>query len=94
MASEQAVRAIDIRTTMGGYRYATAAGSRRRDHHRRSGPARGRLSERVKQQLRDWVNSSVYTRFNDPSQGALVLRWPSVRIPSAVQIDVISDGRK
>ena len=27
------------------------------------------LSERVKQQLRDWVNSSVYTRFNDPSQG-------------------------
>src|SRR5208337_1676688 len=31
------------------------------------------LSERVKQQLRDWVNSSVYTRFNDPSQGAMVL---------------------
>ena len=31
------------------------------------------LSERVKQQLRDWVNSSVYTRFNDPSKGALVL---------------------
>jgi hypothetical protein len=30
------------------------------------------LSERVKQQLRDWVNSSIYTRFNDPSQGALV----------------------
>jgi hypothetical protein len=27
----------------------------------------------VKQQLRDWVNSSVYTRFNDPSKGALVL---------------------
>ena len=31
------------------------------------------MSERVKQQLRDWVNSSIYTRFNDPSQGALVL---------------------
>jgi hypothetical protein len=27
----------------------------------------------VKQQLRDWVNSSVYTRFNDPSKGARVL---------------------
>ena len=31
------------------------------------------MSERVKQQLRDWVNSSVYTRFNNPSQGAMVL---------------------
>jgi hypothetical protein len=27
----------------------------------------------VKQQLRDWVNSSVYTRFNDPSKSALKL---------------------
>jgi hypothetical protein len=72
--------AVDhIRTTMGGYRYATAVGSDitgfGADEIIIDDPVQPEdaLSERVKQQLRDWVNSSVYTRFNDPSKGALVL---------------------
>jgi hypothetical protein len=72
--------AVDhIRTTMGGYRYATAVGSDitgfGADEIIIDDPVQPEdaLSERVKQQLRDWVNSSVYTRFNDPSQGAMVL---------------------
>jgi hypothetical protein len=69
----------DIRTTKGGYRYATAVGSDitgfGADEIIIDDPVQpeGALSERVKQQLRGWVNSSVYTRFNDPSKGALVL---------------------
>ena len=72
--------AVDhIRTTQGGYRYATAVGSditgfgadeiiiddpvQPEDVH----------SERVMQKVRDWVESSVRTRFNDPSKGAMVL---------------------
>ena len=60
---------------MGGYRYATAVGSDitgfGADEIIIDDPVQPEdaLSERVKQQLRDWVNSSVYTRFNDPSQG-------------------------
>jgi hypothetical protein len=72
--------AIDhIRATMGGYRYATAVGSDitgfGADEIIIDDPVQPEdaLSERVKQQLRDWVNSSGYTRFNDPSKGALVL---------------------
>jgi predicted phage terminase large subunit-like protein len=72
--------AVDhIRTTMGGYRYATAVGSDitgfGADEIIIDDPVQPEdaLSERVKHQLRDWVNSSVYTRFNDPSQGAMVL---------------------
>ena len=72
--------AVDhIRTSMGGYRYATAVGSDitgfGADEIIIDDPVQPEdaLSERVKQQLRDWVNSSVYTRFNDPSQGAMVL---------------------
>ena len=72
--------AVDhIRTTLGGYRYATAVGSDitgfGADEIIIDDPVQPEdaLSERVKQQLRDWVNSSVYTRFNDPSRGALVL---------------------
>ncbi|HEY5203503.1 MAG TPA: hypothetical protein VIJ63_02735, partial [Roseiarcus sp.] len=72
--------AVDhIRTTKGGYRYATAVGSDitgfGADEIIIDDPVQPEdaLSERVKQQLRDWVNSSVYTRFNDPSKGALVL---------------------
>ena len=72
--------AVDhIRTTMGGYRYATAVGSDitgfGADEIIIDDPVQPEdaLSERVKQQLRDWVNSSVYTRFNDPRQGAMVL---------------------
>jgi hypothetical protein len=72
--------AVDhIRTTMGGYRYAIAVGSDitgfGADEIIIDDPVQPEdaLSERVKQQLRDWVNSSVYTRFNDPSQGAMVL---------------------
>ena len=64
---------------MGGYRYATAVGSDitgfGADEIIIDDPVQPEdaLSERVKQQPRDWVNSSVYTRFNDPSQGAMVL---------------------
>src|SRR5271154_1813275 len=72
--------AVDhIRTTLGGYRYATAVGSDitgfGADEIIIDDPVQPEdaLSERVKQQLRDWVNSSVYTRFDDPSKGALVL---------------------
>ena len=68
-----------IRTETGGYRYATAVGSditgfgadeiiiddpmQPEDAH----------SNRVKQKLSDWVESSVRTRFNDPSKGAMIL---------------------
>jgi phage terminase large subunit-like protein len=68
-----------IRTTKGGYRYATAVGSDitgfGADEIIIDDPVQPEdaLSERVKQQLRDWINSSVYTRLNDPSKGALVL---------------------
>ena len=72
--------AVDhIRTTKGGYRYATAVGSditgfgadeiiiddpvQPEDVH----------SDRVKQKVRDWVESSARTRFNDPSKGAMIL---------------------
>jgi hypothetical protein len=72
--------AVDhIRTTMGVYRYATAVGSDitglGADEIIIDDPVQPEdaLSERVKQQLRDWVDSSVYTRFNDPSHGAVVL---------------------
>ena len=71
--------AVDhIRTTMGG---SLRHGRRQRHYWFRADEIiiddpvqpEDALSERVKQQLRDWVNSSVYTRFNDPSQGAMVL---------------------
>jgi predicted phage terminase large subunit-like protein len=72
--------AVDhIRTTMGGHRYATAVGSDitgfGADEIIIDDPVQPEdaLSERVKQQVRDWVDSSVRTRFNDPSTGALVL---------------------
>ena len=72
--------AVDhIRTTMGGHRYATAVGSDitgfGADEIIIDDPVQPEdaLSERVKQHLRDWVGSSVLTRFNDPSSGALVL---------------------
>ena len=72
--------AVDhIRTTMGGYRYATAVGSDitgfGADEIIIDDPVQPEdaLSERVKQQLRDWVNSSVHMRFNDPNRGVLVL---------------------
>jgi hypothetical protein len=64
---------------MGVYRYATAVGSDitglGADEIIIDDPVQPEdaLSERVKQQLRDWVDSSVYTRFNDPSHGAVVL---------------------
>ena len=72
--------AVDhIRTTMGGHRYATAVGSDitvfGADEIIIDDPIQPEeaLSERVKQQVRDWVDSSVRTRFNDPKAGALVL---------------------
>jgi phage terminase large subunit-like protein len=72
--------AVDhFRTTMGGHRYATAVGSDitgfGADEIIIDDPIQPEeaLSERVKQQVRDWVDSSARTRFNDPSTGALVL---------------------
>lgn len=68
-----------IRTTQGGYRYATAVGSDitgfGADEIIIDDPAQPEdaLSERVKLRLRDWVESSVRTRFNDPSKGAMIL---------------------
>ncbi len=72
--------AVDhIRTTKGGYRYATAVGSDitgfGADEIIIDDPVQPEdaLSDRVKQQLRDWVDSSVHTRLNDPSRGVVVL---------------------
>jgi hypothetical protein len=72
--------AVDhIRTTLGGYRYATAVGSDitgfGADEIIIDDPIQPEeaLSERVKQQVRDWVASSALTRFNNPSKCAVVL---------------------
>ena len=72
--------AVDhIRTTMGGYRYATAVGSDitgfGADEIIIDDPVQpdDALSERIKQRTRDWVDTSVRTRLNDPSRGAIIL---------------------
>ena len=72
--------AVDyIRTTQGGYRYATAVGSDitgfGADVIIVDDPLQPEdaLSERVKQKLRDWIESSVRTRFNDQAKGAMIL---------------------
>ena len=72
--------AVDhIRTTLGGYRYATAVGSDitgfGADVIIIDDPVQPEdaLSERIKQRVRDWVESSVRTRFNDPTRGAMIL---------------------
>ncbi len=66
-------------TTKGGYRYATAVGSDitgfGADEIIIDDPLQPdeATSELMKQKLRDWVQSSVLTRFNDPSKGVLIL---------------------
>lgn len=73
-------KAVDyIRTTTGGYRFATAVGSDitgfGADEIIIDDPIEPQdaLSETAKQRLRDWVNSSVLTRFNNFNRGKLIL---------------------
>ena len=73
-------RAVDyIRTTKGGYRYATSVGSDITgfgadviiiDDPMQPDDA---ASEQTKEKLRSWISSSVLTRFNDPTRGVLIL---------------------
>jgi predicted phage terminase large subunit-like protein len=72
--------AVDhIKTTAGGYRFATAIGSVvtgfGADLAIIDDPMQPQdaASERVKQKVRSWVSESLLTRFNDPSRGALIL---------------------
>lgn len=72
--------AVDyVRTTKGGYRYATSIGSDITgfgadeiivDHPMQPDDA---ASERAKERVRSCVFNSVLTRFNDPTKGALIL---------------------
>lgn len=68
-----------IRTTQGGYRYATAVGSTitgfGADVIIVDDPLQPEdaTSESAKMHFRSWLNSSVMTRFNNPSTGALIL---------------------
>jgi predicted phage terminase large subunit-like protein len=73
-------KAVDyIRTTEGGYRYATAVGSDITgfgadeiilDDLLQPDKA---ASESAKERVRSWVQSSVMTRFNDPNNGVLIV---------------------
>jgi predicted phage terminase large subunit-like protein len=72
--------AVDyVRTTKGGYRYATSVGSDITgfgadviivDDPMQPDDA---ASESVKEKVRQWLFSSVLTRFNNPADGALIL---------------------
>lgn len=73
-------KAVDyLRTTKGGYRYSTSVGSDitgfGADEIIVDDPLQPdeAASESVKQKLRDWIESSVVTRFNNPSKGVLLL---------------------
>ena len=73
-------KAVDhIRTTKGGHRYATSIGSDitgfGADEIIIDDPIQpsDANSERAKEAVRQWVASSVMTRFNDPLKGALIL---------------------
>ncbi len=73
-------QAVDyVRTTKGGYRYATSVGSDITgfgadviivDDPMQPDDA---ASEHVKERLRSWLFSSALTRFNDPTTGAFIL---------------------
>lgn len=72
--------AVDyIRTSQGGYRYATAVGSHvtgfGADEIIIDDPIQPEdaTSESAKQNYRSWLGSSVLTRFNHPNRGALIL---------------------
>lgn len=68
-----------LTTTKGGYRYATAVGSDITGFRPHTiiiddpMEPEGAASELAKERLRSWVSSSVLTRFEDPSRGALIL---------------------
>ena len=68
-----------LRTTKGGARYTTAVGGDitgfGADEIIIDDPMEpdGALSETAKQKLRDWMNSSVLTRFDNPNLGKLIL---------------------
>jgi len=73
-------KAVDyIRTTKGGYRYATSIGSDitgfGADEIIIDDPMQPDEagSEKRKQDIRSWVHSSALTRFNDPGRGKLML---------------------
>lgn len=73
-------KAVDhIRTTQGGHRYATSVGSDitgfGADEIIIDDPMQpdDAASERSKERVRAWVQSSVLARFNDPRNGALIL---------------------
>ena len=73
-------KAVDyIRTSKGGYRYATSIGSDitgfGADEIIVDDPMQPDEagSEKRKQDIRSWVQSSALTRFNDPSRGVLML---------------------
>lgn len=73
-------KAVDhIRTSAGGYRYATSFGSDitgfGADEIIIDDPMQPDEagSEKRKQDIRSWVHSSVMTRFNDPGRGVLML---------------------
>ncbi len=73
-------KAVDyVRTTKGGYRYATSVGSDitgfGADEIIIDDPLQPdeAASEHAKEKIRSWVQSSVLTRFNDPRKGALIL---------------------
>lgn len=75
-----AKRAVDhIRTTRGGYRYATSVGSDitgfGADEIIIDDPMQpdDATSEHAKEKVRSWVYGSVLTRFNSPREGALIL---------------------
>lgn len=72
--------AVDyVRTTKGGYRYATSVGSDitgfGADEIIVDDPMQpdDAASERAKERVRSWIFNSVLTRFNDPKNGALIL---------------------
>lgn len=72
--------AVDyVRTTKGGYRYATSVGSDitgfGADEIVVDDPMQPHdaASERAKERVRSWLFNSVMTRFNDPAKGALIL---------------------
>lgn len=68
-----------LTTTKGGYRYATAVGSDITGFRPHTiiiddpMEPEAAVSELAKERLRAWVLSSVLTRFEDPSRGALLL---------------------
>ena len=79
-ATELTKTAVEhLRTTQGGQRYTTAVGSHitgfGADEIIIDDPIQPEeaASESAKKSLRDWISSSVMTRFNNPNEGRLLL---------------------